>query len=373
MNSLYSAGSETAQNSGMPPLDRESEVLRAAVEILRRSLPSNWVIEDAVAATSRGADSELRIRAPDGTELLALMDVKRLLDSRDIPAVLERLRKVADRYPSESPALLLIARYLSPTTRQRIVDSGAGYIDATGNFYLARDRPSLLIRDRGADKDPWRGPGRPRGTLKGPPAARVVRALVDFAPPYSVPELARIAGASVGATYRVIEFLEEQQLIARAERGPVTAVKWRALLERWSADYGFARSNVVTSVLEPRGLRALKNRLTTSSDVDYAVTGSLASEDVAPYAPPKLAMLYVRNIQSAVSALGLRSVSSGANVALAEGEYDVVFDRTRNVGGIRVVAMSQAVVDLLSGPGRNPAEAIALLEWMEQNESVWRK
>src|SRR5690606_27394752 len=124
-------------------------------------------------------------------------------------------------------AFLLVARYLAPATRERITEAGAGYVDATGNVYFANDRPALLLRDRGADQDPWRGPGRPRGSLKGPPAARVVRALIDFAPPYTVPEIAERSGASTGATYRVIKFLEEQELLERESQGPITEVRWK--------------------------------------------------------------------------------------------------------------------------------------------------
>ena len=268
--------------------------------------------------------------------------------------------------------IVLVARYLAPATRARIIESGAGYIDATGNLYLASDRPALLLRDRGADQDPWRGPGRPRGTLKGPSAARIVRALMDFAPPYSVPELAARAAVSTGAAYRVVEFLEEQQFVDRAKRGPITSVRWRAMLERWSDDYGFAQSNTVEMFLEPRGFGALKNRLRETPELEYAITGSMAAEAVAPYAPTRLAMIYVRDI-GAAAALGLRATTAGANVALAAGENDATFERVRVVDGLRYTALSQVAVDLLSGPGRNPSEAVALLEWMERNESTWRR
>jgi hypothetical protein len=40
--------------------------------------------------------------------------------------------------------------------------------------------------------------------------------------------------------------------------------------------------------------------------------------------------------------------------------------------GISYVAPSQAVADLLTGPGRNPSEAEALLDWMRKNEDAWR-
>jgi hypothetical protein len=62
-----------------------------------------------------------------------------------------------------------------------------------------------------------------------------------------------------------------------------------------------------------------------------------------------------------------------ANVALASGKYDVVFDRADAVDGVRFAALSQVAVELLTGPGRNPSEATALLDWMAANESAWRR
>jgi hypothetical protein len=209
--------------------------------------------------------------------------------------------------------------------------------------------------------------------LQGPPAARVVRALIDFAPPYTVPELSERAGASTGATYRVVEFLEDQGLVERQRYGPIGDVQWRRLLERWSKDYGFGQSNTVATFLEPRGLRALTDRLVGGLNIDYVVTGSLAAERVAAYAPARLATLYVRDIRATAEALELRSTETGANVALASGKYDVVFDRTEMVDGVRFAALSQVAVDLLTGPGRNPSEATALLEWMSANETAWRR
>ncbi len=312
--------------------------------------------------------------APTGEELVVLVGAKRLINTRDVPFALESLQRTASVQGSDEGTLaVLAARYLPPTTRERIAAAGAGYVDATGNLLLVSDRPALFLRDRGADRDPWRGPGRPRGTLQGPPAARVVRALIDFAPPYTVPELAERAGASTGATYRVVDFLEEEGLIERRRRGPIGDVRWRALLERWSQDYGFARSNTVETFLEPRGLSALIERLGALPDLDYVVTGSLAAERIAAYAPARLAALYVRDLVPVVDALGLRQVQSGANVAVATGDYDVVFDRAELRDGIYVAATSQVAVDLLTGPGRNPSEAVALLDWMESNERAWRR
>ena len=51
----------------------------------------------------------------------------------------------------------------------------------------------------------------------------------------------------------------------------------------------------------------------------------------------------------------------------------MTFERTRQADGLRYVALSQAAVDLLSAPGQNPSEAVALLDWMESNEDAWRR
>lgn len=84
-------------------------------------------------------------------------------------------------------------------------------------------------------------------------------------------------------------------------------------------------------------------------------------------------MIYVEDRERVAEELNLRAVDSGANILLASGDYDVVFDRLVEVDGRRYTAPSQAAVDLLTGPGRSPAEAQALLDWMEANEPQWRR
>lgn len=358
-----------------PPPESERDLLNAALDAVRQRLPESWLVETSstVQAVTEPIDAVVRLVAPDGQQVALAVEAKRLISTRDVSAILEGVQKdMADLSPGDEVLPVLVARYLSPATREAIAGLGAGYVDATGNVLLKSERPALWVADRGMDRDPWRGPGRPRGSLKGPPAARVVRALVDFAPPYPVPLLADRAGSSTGAAYRVVKFLEEEDLLTRERYGPITDVRWRNLLDRWSRDYGFLKSNRVETFLEPRGLSSLVERL-AGSDLEYVVTGSLAAERVSDYAPPRLATIYVRDLRTAVEALGLRRVETGANVALAVREDDTVYARSELSGGVRVAALSQVAVDLLTGPGRNPNEAEALLQWMSDNEPRWRR
>lgn len=355
-----------------------AEILRLGIEALQERLPPGWALSARRQRPWRGDDGfddVLDLDGPGGARASFAVQVKGLVTTRDVLGVLDQLRRSiqADDLAKTSLLPFVIARYLAPETRERIITEGAGYADATGNVYLALERPAIFMRDRGADADPWRGPGRPRGTLKGQPAARVVRALADFAPPYSVPDLADRAGASRGATYRVVEFLESEALLDRERYGPITAVRWRAVLERWSQDYGVATTNAVRAFLEPRGLSALTEKLRANPVLGYVLTGTVAAERLASYAPARLATLYVRDTAEVADALGLREVERGANVALASAAFDVVFDRGETVDGLRMAAASQVAVDLLTGPGRNPSEAVALLDWMEGNEDAWRR
>lgn len=111
----------------------------------------------------------------------------------------------------------------------------------------------------------------------------------------------------------------------------------------------------------------------TDRSARYVVTGSVAAQNWATYAPPRAAMIYCDNPRALADRLDLRTVDSGANVLLATAAYDVVYDRCRLIEGVSVAAPSQVAVDLMTGSGRNPAEAQALVEWMKAHARSWRR
>ena len=50
----------------------------------------------------------------------------------------------------------------------------------------------------------------------------------------------------------------------------------------------------------------------------------------------------------------------------------MVFERTEIADGITYARVTQVLLDLMTGPGRGPAEAEGLLEWMRENEEIWK-
>ncbi|WP_285711016.1 hypothetical protein [Microtetraspora sp. NBRC 16547] len=350
----------------------EAEVLAAGMAVLRDRLPTGWDVR-SLSHSVRDArfDALWEVTAPDGTATVLVVEAKRLVERRDTATLLQQLGAYTEAIPGSRG--VVVSSYLSPPVRERLSDAGLSYIDVTGNIHLNVPRPGLYIADRGADRDPWRGPGRPRGTLKGAPAAKVVRALLDHDRSWAIRELVDIAGVSTGSAYRVIEFLETEDLATRNSSGAVVIPDWVALLRRWSEDYGFVRNSRVTRWIAPRGLSNLVQRAAESS-VRYAVTGTLAAATWAPYAPARSAMIYTSDVEQSAQLWDLRPADAGANVMLAEPEIDVVFTRAlADASGLVIAAPSQVAADLMTGPGRSPAEAEELIEWMTRNESFWRR
>lgn len=350
--------------------ETEAEVMRRGVAMLAERLPAGWTAQ-LMAEADQPVDARVEIRDEAGSSTTLIVEAKRIVEGRDVGPLREQL----DAYAQQSGGQgLIIARYLSQPVRAKLTEADLSYIDATGNMRVEVKRPGLFLSDRGADRDPWRGPGRPRGTLKGEPAAKLVRAIADFPGSWTIRDLVEVSKASTGATYRVVEFLEREGLATRDDNGRVNVPDWAQMLRRWSDDYGFVRSNQVSRWIAPRGLPALRERLGSTGDqVRYAATGTIAAAEWAAYAPARLAMIYVADPQAAAQIWDLRPADAGANVMLALPAYDVVFERLLNTTDeVTIAAPTQVVVDLMSGPGRNPSEAEELLDWMKRNEQSWR-
>jgi hypothetical protein len=265
---------------------------------------------------------------------------------------------------------VVVSRFLSRSTRERLREAQLCYADLTGNLWLSLSTPGLFIEAQGAIKDPDRK-ARPARTLKGPRAGRVVRVLCDLRPPIGVRELAGRAVVDPGYASRVLKLLSSEALVQRDPKGPVTEVDWERLLRRWAQDAPLGRRGAQQSFIEPRGLPAMIKRL-LSFDAKYAITGSLAASRLAAVAPPRLAMLYVENIAHAAESLTLLPAESGSNVVLIEPVDNIVFERTRTSDGLNLAAPSQVFTDLLDSPGRGPAEAETLITWMRENQESWR-
>jgi hypothetical protein len=344
-----------------------------ALDELRSRLPETWRV-DVVGerACVPGPDAVVRVTGPDGQASILAIEVKSRLDPKDVEPLVSRFEM--RRWGNDDATPVVVARFLGERTRERLRTLGAGYIDLTGNMYLRLNAPAVAIERAGADKDP-EPMQRPARSLKGPKAGRLVRTLVDFAPPLGTREIAKIAQIDPGYVSRLLALLERDDYIGREPRGPVTRIDWPSLLRAWAKDYSLDSSNLATAYLQPRGLPALLDGLReqeSPNGLEYAISGSLAAARRAPIAPARLGIVYVERLDEAARTLGLLPAETGSNVLLVEPFDGVVFERTVLDEGLRYVSPSQAVADLLTSSGRGPEDADALIEWMLSHEEVWR-
>ncbi len=351
----------------------EAGVLRSVIEMIRSRLPTQWAVVSVAQPLPVGrlrVDAVLEITGPDGAVARLVIECKQNLLARDALRAVTRARTIAESLAIDPANVIVVSPYLSPTTRESITELGASYADSTGNILLQSTRPAIFIATEGASKDPWPSDETLR-SLKGRGAGRAVRAVVDFNPPYTLRTLGDRAGVPFGSLARVTDLLDRDGLITRGNRGPVTEVDWERVIRRWARDYDVARSNRVTTFLDPRGLPTLTENL-SAIEGDYAATGAYAAQQFSPVAPNRLAAIYTTDVAATAERLGLVPTDAGANVWLIEPYDDVVFDRVAIRDGIRCVNPSQLAVDLLTGPGRDPAEGEELLVWMKGNEDAWR-
>ncbi len=340
----------------------ETILLQRGAARLRAVLPPGWTAEEV--APRCGVDLRLQLTSPDGVVGVLAVEAKRRLAPGAVPTVRAALTKQSAGAP------VVFAGWLSRLSQEALREAGIGYLDLTGNLDLRLDRPGLYLRDIGADRDPEPAPSALK-SLKGAGAARAVRALVDFAPPYGVRELAGASGASAALVSRVVGLLEREALVERDE--VITRVDWEKVLARWAEDYDFIKANRVATAIDPRGAAAFVRKLANYSS-DWAATGALGTPPGVRVVPLQVVVIYVRSPEQTMDELALTPTEGGANVLLVEPPDDGPLTRAeRSEDGVVRCAPSQVVADLLTGPGRGASEARPVLEWMKRNEAAWRR
>jgi hypothetical protein len=347
-------------------VEPDNILVRVAMRQLQLRLPRGWTVGAPTFQSSEGADATVELTAPDRRACLLSIEAKARLEPKAVRTVLEQAAaaRVQD-------AFVVVAPYLSAGTQERLRNGGVGYLDLTGNIRIALANPGLYIESQGATENPNREE-RPARSLRGAKAGRVVRALIDRKEPPGVRELAALTQIDAGYVSRVLAMLDSEALITRVGRGRLQSVDWPSLLRRWAQESPLESRGTVRTYLEPRGLSAFLARLKESEE-RYVVTGSLAASAFAPIAASRLAMVWMNNVTAAAERLRIRPTESGTNVLLIEPNDEAVFDGARQRDGGWYAAPSQIAADLLSSPGRGPAEGEELLQWMLANEDKWRQ
>ena len=369
----------------------EQEVLVKAIKALQDLIADEEtrVVRDA-AYGDGGRDDVWRIETPHLNCDIAVQAYSRFTPKdadRIVSGVSQLMRSMRDQ------PILVVAPWLSPRSRELLIEQRINYLDLTGNARVRIPRLPIVVRTDGAQNDPTPVDG-PRRGLQGKLINSLVRVLVDFAPPYRMSDLARASDLSPAYVSRTLAGLDEERLIERGRNRMVVDVDWQRLLRERARNYKLIKSNRGRSYITRTGLSALTRALpiaegTTGAapgDADgvyrrlidrgedrTVVTGSFAAQDYVQIAAPTQLVLYVRDVEQFVSSNGLMPADRGANVLLLQPADRSQLERIRLVEGTFQVGLSQLALDCLSGNGRLPEEGEALLEWMSEHVGQWRQ
>lgn len=337
---------------------KSAEIRRQVAQRLREVFPKAKAWEEIASLSIAGkpADFAANFRFGDA-ERLVVAEVSALGQPRQIRAAVTRLLDIRRELPTAYP--MAAAVYIGPQSARILKEHNFGYVDLSGNCYVAFDH--VLIEKEG--KRNVRPSTRPLRSLFAPRATRVVRVLLtDPARAWRLEELAKAAEVSLGHSHNVIARLEDLRWAGRDEAQRIHLGKPADLLEAWRESYTY-RANEITSYQLPervtRRFLADVARVAAAHGRRYALTLNAGVSLVAPNVRVPAAHCYLEGDPAPVAqALGLRPVAEQDGSLHLLTPYDAgVFHAPLEKGGLKVVCLPQLYVDLVHYERRGAEQA----------------
>jgi hypothetical protein len=268
---------------------------------------------------------------------------------------------------------VFIAPYIAPAAAAICDQYQVGYIDFAGNCRLAFDQ--VYIRREGFPNPSVQR--RDLRSLYSPKAERVLRVLLTAGKRiWRMQELADEAQVSLGQVANVKKILTDREWIESEEAGfRLRSLDAAALplTTEWANNYRIER-NTTREYYSLQPIPAIEAELAEASRqicVKLAFSGLSGAVRFAPAVRYQRATAYVLGeVGALVDRLGLKPVSTGANVTLMEPYDEGVLYGTREIEGAPVVSPVQLYLDLVRTKGRGEEAASAILE--EVIKPTWR-
>ncbi len=318
-------------------------------------------LEDvAILERSGRGGSEAILEA--GT-LLFRVAWRRAGDAVHVASAIEQLRR---RGPRPKRAIPIVAvPFMGRTGSELCAEAGIAWLDLSGNASILA--PGVRVHVEGRPNR-FKRPGRP-STVFAPKSARIARWLLIHAEQaFTQRELSKATGVDEGFTSRVVRRLEQDELVARDDRGAVHVARPSALLDAFREAYDFGKHTMTRGHVAARSGDALLHGTVESlarQRAEHAVTGLAAAWLCSRFAAFRLLTIYLRAAPppSLLEAIGFREEPRGANVWLVVPNDEGVFHGASEREGVQCVHPVQAYLDLKDHPER-AGEAAAELRSM---------
>lgn len=337
---------------------KSAEIRRQAAQRLRDLLPKAKAWEESADIVLRGQTPDLLVKFRLGElEHTIVLELCSLGQPRQIRAAVTRFSELRRELPAAYPVAAAV--YISPQSARILRSHNLGYLDLSGNCYLALE--NVLIEKEG--KRNVRPSTRPLRSLFAPRATRVVRVLLtEPGRSWRLEELARAAEVSLGHSHNVVKRLEELSWAERDEHQRLRVTKPADLLEHWGESYTY-RDNEMLAYFGPervsRKFMADIAGAAAAAGRRYAFTLNAGVSLVAPHVRIPAIHCYLDGDPAlVVSPLGLRPATESEALLYLLAPYDLgVLHGVIDKGGLKVVCLPQLYVDLLHDERRGAEQA----------------
>jgi hypothetical protein len=283
-----------------------------------------------------------------------LIEIKSLGTPKRIREAVNQLLVILEDNPQSYG--IVIAPYISERSAEICKQANIGYVDLSGNFWIAFDS-IFLSQENMPNKFPTE---TSLTNLYAPKTERVLRVLLTY--PYKnwkTKDLAEEADISLGMITHIRRRLEEEEWVKNQEVG-FSLSHPEALLMDWVNHYNFHdHKRYEFYTMEP--LIDLEARVIEICDhvkIKSALTGFSAANYLAPMVKGQKTTIFISNDVLEIAAeAGLKRVNSGANISLIK-PYDTgVFWNREKVQDLQIATPVQVYLDLMQMRGRSEEAA----------------
>ena len=337
---------------------KSAEIRRQVAQRLRELFPRARGWEETADARIGSQTVDLLAKFKLGEhEQTMVVDVVSLGQPRQIRAAVTKLSDVRKAMPAAYPVAASV--YIGSQSAKILKDNGLGFVDLSGNCYLAFEH--VLIEKEG--KRNVRPSTRPLRSLFAPRATRVVRALLaEPGRAWRLEELGKAAAVSLGHSHNVVKRLEDLRWVERDEAQRIHLGKPADLLEAWCESYSYRTNEMASYFVSERVSRRLMADLAKAATADgrrYAFTLTAGLSLVAPQTRLGGLHCYLEGDPAPIAAaLGLHPAGEADGSLHLLAPYDPgVFHGALDKAGLKVVSLPQLYADLVRYERRGAEQA----------------
>jgi hypothetical protein len=337
---------------------KSAEIRRQVAQRLRELFPRARGWEETADARIGSQTVDLLARFKLGEhEQTMVVDVVSLGQPRQISAAVTKLSDIRKVMPAAYPVAASV--YIGSQSAKILKDNGLGFVDLSGNCYLAFEH--VLIEKEG--KRNVRPSTRPLRSLFAPRATRVVRALLaEPGRAWRLEELGKAAAVSLGHSHNVVKRLEDLRWVERDEAQRIHVGKPADLLEAWCESYSYRTNEMASYFVSERVSRRLMADLAKAATADgrrYAFTLTAGLSLVAPQTRLSGIHCYLEGDPAPIAAaLGLHPAGEADGSLHLLAPYDPgVFHGALDKAGLKVVSLPQLYADLVRYERRGAEQA----------------